>query len=84
MTLRGTQVLTRWLAEPWLAAVGFTAGRFEGSAGGSALAAYKLASTVGGAFLLVFRGNHLSNTTCLLQVFLKSGESCSKLRHGDP
>ena len=26
-----------------------------------------------------FRGNHLSNTTCLTQVFFKSGEACSKL-----
>ena len=29
--------------------------------------------------VLGFRGSHLSNTTCLTQVFFKSGESCSKL-----
>ena len=27
----------------------------------------------------VFRGNHLSNTTCLTQAFFKSGEECSTL-----
>ena len=30
-------------------------------------------------YMYDFRGSHLSNTTCLTQVFLKSGECCSKL-----
>ena len=29
---------------------------------------------------LVLSGSHLSNATCLTQVFFKSGEECSKLR----
>ena len=28
--------------------------------------------------LVVFRGNHLSNATCLTRAFFKSGEECSK------
>ena len=28
--------------------------------------------------LTVFRGNHLSNTTCLTHTFFKAGEECSK------
>ena len=29
-------------------------------------------------FLTRLRGNHLSNATCLTQVFVKSGEQCRK------
>ena len=29
--------------------------------------------------VVVFRGNHLSNTTCLMQVFFESCESFGKL-----
>ena len=37
--------------------------------------------TVGGRLnpLLALRGNHLSNASCLTQVFFKSGEECGKL-----